>query len=279
MQWGVSVSGKWAVAGLYRCSNIKGAVGARREGTPGVVRHGRRDGDTHPPLGRRTAAHVHAAAACARVVVVEPHMRSVHLGVGVLACKGGAGKGCAGLHGFARGCKAAARLATRPRTGSSRVAAAPCAVAAPPPRGWPRRRRHRRCRWCWRRRRRNRRPARRRRRTRRHGHRAWALDSGLIVVWLKIGAFGRASGSHRGLPLGPERVCGPSRVRSVARGLASQPQQATAASRGDNSTSLSTGRRASWWRRPRRRRFAGRRRPTAGCPPPPPRRSSCCSPR
>jgi hypothetical protein len=53
------------------------------------VRHVCRHGDTHPPLGRRTAAHVHAAAARARVVVVEPHMRAVHLGVGVLACKGG----------------------------------------------------------------------------------------------------------------------------------------------------------------------------------------------
>ena len=106
MQWGVReregvyicVWGNGLVNGLERCSNTKGAVGARREGTPGVVRHGRRDGDTHPPLGRRTAAHVHAAAARARVVVVEPHMRAVHLGVGVLACKGG-------LIGLWGGCK------------------------------------------------------------------------------------------------------------------------------------------------------------------------------
>ena len=63
-------------------------AGKMGEGTPGVVRHGRRHGDTHPPLGCRTAAHVHAAAARARVVVVEPHRRAVHLGVGVLACKG-----------------------------------------------------------------------------------------------------------------------------------------------------------------------------------------------
>lgn len=114
---GSAAGGGW----LFRCSNVEGAVGARRERTPGVVRHRRRHGDTHPPLGRRTAAQVHAAAARARVVVVEPHMRAVHLRVGVLTCTGRAGAGVQGCTGVRR-----SEAAVRRRQGSRKAATRGC---------------------------------------------------------------------------------------------------------------------------------------------------------